>query len=475
MKTFRFLIIIPNGVGIRNFFCTRFIDLLLESGRVCVWHALAEEDLAPFRARWDGEVEWKELPAIRDGVFERLTRQAKIHAQLFWQLRIDPATPIQPRRPASRVPARLMESAAKTLGRLAAGPRRIVWLDRLHQTLAARASHTRVFERVLAEERPDAVFCGHQKALRAVPAMLAARRLGIPTATFIYSWDNLPKGRMPVSADRYFVWSDFMRRELLALYPDVSPGRVQVVGTPQFESYHDASLIEPRERFLAGLGLDPGRPVVCFSGDDELTSPHDPVYLADLAEAMRSVPGNARPQILFRRSPVDRSARYDGVLARFPEIAVSDPLWRADGAGDWSQIVPTRDDVALLVNVVCHSDLVINVGSTMAMDFAAFDKPAIFIAYDPPSPDAHWSFENIYRLPHFKTTHQLQPVHWARSRKDLRSVVLHALAHPEEKAEARRRWLHLHVEQPMDLASQRLSDALRALAARSAGPESGAA
>ena len=464
MRGHRYLVIVPNGVGIRNFFCTPFIDRLLESGSVAVWHALAEDDIAPFRERWGADVAWRALPPVRDGLLERIVRQAKIHAQLYWQRRLDPGTPIQPRRAPSRAFARAVERCARLLGRLAAGPRRVVVLDRLHQALAARASHTRAFERRLREERPDAVFCGHQKSLRAVPAMLAARRLGIPTATFIYSWDNLPKGRMPVSADCYFVWSAFMRDELVALYPDVSPDRVRVVGTPQFESYHDRSLLEPRERFLRRIGLDPARPIVCFSGDDELTSPHDPAYLADLAEALRTLPAARRPQILFRRSPVDRSPRYDAVLARFPEIAVSDPLWRSAGGGDWSSIVPTREDVALLANVVAHSDVVINVGSTMAMDFAAFDKPAIFIAYDPPGKDGQWSFEHIYRLPHFKTTHQLQPVHWARSRDDLAAVVVHALEHPAEKSEARRRWLHLHVEQPMDQASRRLSDALRSLA-----------
>ena len=475
MKTSRYLIIIPNGVGIRNFFCTQFIDLLLQTGTVCVWHALPAIDIAPFRERWGDRVVWRELPAIGDPLLERLVRQAKIHAQLFWQLRLDPQTPIQPRRPPARLLPRLVELASRALGRLASGPRRIVLLDRLHQALASRASHVPAFERFLREEKPDAVFCGHQKALRAVPAMLAARRLGIPTATFIYSWDNLPKGRMPVSADRYFVWSAFMRDELVRLYPDVSPDRVRIVGTPQFESYHDASLIEPREKFLRGLGLEPGRPVVCFSGDDELTSPHDPVYLEDLAEAMQLVPAAERPQILFRRSPVDRSGRYAAVLAKHPEITVSDPLWRSHSDGEWSQIVPTRDDVALLVNVVCHSDLVINVGSTMAMDFAAFDKPAIFIAYDPPARDAHWSIENIYRLPHFKTTHELQPVHWARSRAEIGPVVMHALKHPEEKSVERLRWLHLHVAQPMDHASQRLSDALRSLATDRAWRAKGAA
>ncbi|HET7451946.1 MAG TPA: hypothetical protein VFL12_04355, partial [Thermoanaerobaculia bacterium] len=153
MRRHRYLVIVPNGVGIRNFFCTPFIDRLLESGSVAVWHALAAHDIAPFRERWGTEVAWRDLPPVRDGLLERLARQAKIHAQLYWQLRLDPATPIQPRRPPARRTARLIESFSRTLGRLAAGPRRIVWLDRLHQALAGRASHTRVFERVLAEER----------------------------------------------------------------------------------------------------------------------------------------------------------------------------------------------------------------------------------------------------------------------------------------------------------------------------------
>ena len=464
MRRLRYLLLVPNGVGIRNFFCTRFVDLLLESGSVCVWHALSESDIAPFREKWGDSVVWEDLPAASDGFFERLARQAKIRAQLEWQLHLDPGTPIQPRRPPSSRKARALEAVSGLLGRLCGGRRRVLALERVHQWLAGRPSRTAVFDSFLRARRPDALFCGHQKSLAAVPAMLAARRLGIPTATFISSWDNLPKGRMPVSADRYFVWSEFMKHELLSLYPDVSADRVRVVGTPQFESHRDSGLVESREAFLGRLGLDPRRAVVCFSGDDELTSPHDPDYLADLAAAFRNVPAPDRPQILFRRCPVDRSRRYDPVLARYPEIAVSDPLWRArDGAG-WSEIVPTREDVALLANVVAHSDLVINVGSTMAMDFAVSDKPAVFIAYDPPSRDRHWSFENIYRLPHFKTTHALQPVYWARSREELGAVVLHALAHPREKAQARRRWLELHIEQPLDRASLRLSEALRSLA-----------
>jgi hypothetical protein len=254
-----------------------------------------------------------------------------------------------------------------------------------------------------------------------------------------------------------------MKRELLSYYPEVSPDRVHVTGTPQFETYRDVSLVQPRGEFLRRLGLDPRRRVVCFSGDDVLTSPHDPLYLADLAEAMRAIDAAQRPQIVFRRSPVDQSGRYAAVLTRYPEIALSDPCWTLRAAGDWSQVVPKWEDVALLVNIVHHSDVVVNVGSTMAMDFAAYDKPAVYIAYDPKGIDRTWTIQDIYRKVHFKTVHALQPVYWARSSRELGNVVFHALEHPKEKSEARRTWLSLHVHQPMDGASERFASFLQTL------------
>jgi hypothetical protein len=46
--------------------------------------------------------------------------------------------------------------------------------------------------------------------------LLAAQQLGIPTATFIFSWDNLPKATMVVETD-YYVWSDHEIRITLLL------------------------------------------------------------------------------------------------------------------------------------------------------------------------------------------------------------------------------------------------------------------
>ena len=470
----KYLLVMPNGVGIRNFFCTRFIDLLLASGDIRVWHALPPESIAEFRHRWGSRVQWSELPTLRDGLLNRLLRQAKAYGQLYWQRKNGDKIQLKRLRRPSRWKPRLADSAARAIGRLSAGPRRVAFLDRWHQAVASRASHMPEFEGFLREVAPDVVFCAHQKALRAVPVMLAARKLEIPNATFIYSWDNLPKARMAVYADQYLVWSAFMRDELLGYYPDVAPQRVKVVGTPQFESYRDESLFETRAAFLEKLNLDPSRPVVCFSGDDVLTSPYDPVYLEDLAQSLAAIPVLSRPQILFRRCPVDRSSRYDAVLAKHPEIAVSNPPWKSY-SGDWSEVVPTPADTALLVNVVRHCDVVVNLGSTMAMDFAVYDKPAIYVAYNPRGASSTWDVNDCYQLPHIRSVHELQPVYWARSPEELGRLVLHAIQNPQEKSAERRAWFHRHVLQPIEGASERFAEALQDLAlrrdkARASGP-----
>lgn len=451
----KIVLVVPDGVGIRNFLYTRFLDLLSAEAEVVAWHVLPEHVLATQAGR---AVRFEPLPYVREGLAARVFRQAKIYSQLHWRHEEDAAeVMLRFRRPSGGALSRTVGHAAHLLGRLVPTPDGAAWLDRSHAAAVSGGNGDLApFEAFLRREKPDAVFCTHQRASRAVPALLAARRLGIPTATFIYSWDNLPKGRMAVHADRFLVWSEAMKAELLLYYPEMDPGRVRVVGTPQFEPHLDPALAVPREAFLGGMGLDPARPVVCFSGDDEMTSPFDPAYLADLA----AIPDP--PQILFRRAPTDVSGRYAEVLARFPEIAVCDPAWRA-GEGDWTQVAPLPEDLALLANVARHCDAVVNLGSTMGLDFALFDKPAVYVAYNPQGA-GDWDVMDLYRLPHFRCVHALQPVYWARSAEDLGVQVHRALAHPGEKSAARARWLREVVAFPPDRASERCAAALLEMA-----------
>lgn len=443
------VLVVPDGVGIRNFLYTRFLDLLTAETEVVAWHVLPQHVL---RTQAEKPVRFEPLPLVREGLAARVLRQAKIYSQIYWRGEEDAAEVIlRFRRPSGGFLSRTVGHAAHLLGRVVPTPYGAAWLDRSHAAAASANGGLAPFEEFLRRERPDLVFCTHQRASRAVPALLAARRLRIPTATFIYSWDNLPKGRMAVHADHALVWSETMKAELLGYYPELDAAQVHVVGTPQFEPHLEPSLVQSREGFLGGLGLDPDRPVVCFSGDDMATSPCDPLYLADLARALRDLP-EPRPQLLFRRAPTDVSGRYAEALAAFPEIAVSEPAWQA-GNGDWTQVAPMPEDLALLANVARHCELVVNLGSTMGLDFALFDKPAIYLAYDQKGMEG-W-VADLYRLPHFHCVHELQPVYWARGAAELGNLVRRALSDPAEKREARARWLRKVVQLPIDRASNR--------------------
>jgi hypothetical protein len=116
----------------------------------------------------------------------------------------------------------------------------------------------------------------------------------------------------------------------------------------------------------------------------------------------------------------------------------------------------------LLVNTVKHCDVVVNVGSTMALDFAINHKPAIYLAYPPRSwkEGETWSIEDVYRFPHFNPIGKFNPVYWARSREDLPELVQECLMNPSGMESQRLKWVEFLVKTPLDAASQRCVDIL---------------
>ena len=173
----------------------------------------------------------------------------------------------------------------------------------------------------LLEHKPDLVFCTTQRASQSISALLAAKDLGIPTMAFVYSWDNVPKAMQVVETDYYCVWSDLMKAEVLQYYPFVKESQVFVTGTPQFEPHFDTTLLESRDTFFKQYGLDVNKKYICYSGDDETTSPLDQYYLEDLTKAVRSLNSKGyKLGIIYRKCPVDFTKRYDAVIEANKDI-----------------------------------------------------------------------------------------------------------------------------------------------------------
>lgn len=318
----------------------------------------------------------------------------------------------------------------------------------------------------LKAEKPALVFCTNQRITTAVASILAAQDLGIPTATFIFSWDNLPKGTKIVETDFYFVWSEHMKKELQYYYPHIQEKQIFVTGTPQFETHFYKELLESKLTFFETHKLDLTKKYICFSGDDITTSPNDEQYLADVANAIKEL--NAKGHqlgIIFRRCPVDFSKRYDIVLKKYDDIIVSiNPKWEKIGE-TWNTILPTRDDLLLQMNTIFHSELVINLGSSMVFDYAAFNKPCGFINYDVPNskiPD--WSVKKIYNFIHFRSMPTEDSVFWLNNSKEIAQEIEKMVSKDSSKVvENAQKWFEIINQHPPQEAAERIWQAIAAI------------
>lgn len=302
---------------------------------------------------------------------------------------------------------------------------RILKLEKGYQKAIRNTSFYKEVREILVTIAPEKLFCSHQRGVQCAPIFAAAQDLGIETITVIYSWDNLPKARMALQADKYLVWSDYMKQELKLYYPEIKEQQIFVTGTPQFECYHQPENIIPKEVFYERYGLDFDKKIICYSGDDVLTCPDDPQYLADLADELVKHKLEAEYQILLRRCPVDISGRFDAIISRYPDlIKQAPPLWNFEPNSSWTTIYPLPEDVSLLVSTVYYSDVVVNLGSTMAFDFGMYQKPCLYINYDQEvKVNPKWSINWIYKLQHFRSMKDKNAVLWIHDKNEFNEKI----------------------------------------------------
>lgn len=339
-------------------------------------------------------------------------------------------------------------------------------LARIRKRIAKHERKTKLYFDSLAtleKEKPAMVFCTNQRIMLAVAPILAAKDLGIPTATFIFSWDNLPKATKIIETDYYFVWSDHMKKELTKYYPNVNEDQVIVTGTPQFEPHFDKDYLVSREIFFNENGLDLDKKYICFSGDDITTSPNDPQYLSDTAEVIMKLNEEGHNLgIIFRRCPVDFSDRFNEVLSKYSKVITSiNPKWKKIGEA-WHSILPSKEDLILQMNTIYHTEMVVNLGSSMVFDYAAFNKPCCYINYDVSNtkfPD--WSVNNIYKFIHFRSMPSKDSVFWINSPADIETAINKVIHHKAEDVVSHaKKWFEKIAQHPPESASERIWSAI---------------
>lgn len=411
------LILLPDGVGLRNFAFTDFYKIGIENDfEIKYWNN------TPFDLYELGFNEVK----IKNSTLHPKTdiyKNARKHIELNQFIsRFEDKVYNSYRFP---LPNKSLKKILKSTITKA-----IIFLNNSESGLKKIREKIKIFEqntnyfnqclKTLNNEKPDLVFCTNQRAASAIAPLLAAKSLNIPTMSFIFSWDNLPKATMVVETDYYCVWSEHMKEELLKYYPYISSSQIFVTGTPQFENHFDEDLKMSKEDFFTQNNLDINKKYVCYSGDDITTCPDDPKYLEDFAKviANKNREGN-NFGILFRPSPADFSGRYDNVIKKNKDIIVElKPLWKQIN-NSWDTILPTPEDFKMQYNTIIYSEFVVNLGSSMVFDYAAHNKACGFINYDVESKkNENWTVKMIYNYVHFRSMPNKDSVFWINSKND---------------------------------------------------------
>lgn len=314
----------------------------------------------------------------------------------------------------------------------------------------------------LKQHQPSLVLCTNQRTSLAIAPIEAAKKLGIKTACFIFSWDNLPKAMLLIDTDYYLVWSDFMKAELQKYYPHIQPEQIVVTGTPQFENHFDIDKLLSYHDFCTQHGLDQNKKYFLYSGDDVTTSPNDPLYLEDTAKAVDELNKNGHNfGIVFRRCPVDFSNRFDEVLKKYKHCITSiNPAWKPLGKA-WNNVMPTPQDMELQANCIHHTQGVLNLGSSMVFDAIAHQKTCAYFNYNAPNTDlTKWNVDTIYQYVHFRSMPSKAAVHWVNRSKDIEAILLKMLEKNTTQHQEAQKWFEIINKPDPKLASSRIIEAI---------------
>lgn len=453
MASKKIFVIIPDGIGLRNFAFSSFISLSSRYGwDVIFWNR------TPFSL---SGLELNEIPL--EGKIRPITnilKRAKIQAELnhFQKKFNDPVYdtykfPIRTRN----IKLRFKAAVVNVLSNIFSGKKGIQFLRYCMKLSERNSDYYKNSRLTLVKEKPDLVFCTSQRPVTAIAPLLAAEDIGIPTCTFIFSWDNLSKATLILQSDYYFVWSNFMKEELKKYYPTINSTQIIETGSPQFEFHSDKTLIEEREDFFQKYNLEIDRKYICYSGDDITTSPDDPEYLNDLANACKELNNEGfNFGVIFRRCPVDFSERYDEIIKAHHDIITPvAPNWSRIGA-EWGGVLPDQADQALLLNTIYHCEAVVNLGSTMVFDAALLNKPCFYINYNAKNRnELNWDVYKIYQFVHFRTMPSEDPVIWINDPQEIAEKI-GQLSESENVIKNANNWFKIINMLPANEASDRI-------------------
>ncbi|TSC71563.1 MAG: hypothetical protein G01um101438_1037 [Parcubacteria group bacterium Gr01-1014_38] len=331
-------------------------------------------------------------------------------------------------------------------------------------------------DRVLAEVRPPLVVTTTAGLDPADPPILeTAKRLGLRTATVIESWDNVLKmarvnrglgksGQRIVLPDHLLVWNEIMKRDLLRLFPVLTRDQISIVGAPRLDYFGPrfTAQLPSKHDTLRAFDLDPSQRVLHLA----TTELYDHGHVARaIGEAKRRGDLPSDLQLYASVHPGGNMERHRPWAEQYGFTIRFSP-GRHEGAPHPDfRYNPSREEMLLLVSLFTHTDIAVNLSSTVALESCVADRPVICAFFGKPFDWLTWRRSMVVRdfREHYADLLRGGGIAVARSPRKLIELIRTYLENPTKDREGRRRSAEIIATTLAGDASERVLHILKAL------------
>lgn len=429
------LAIIPRGEVIRNFIYTRALDEIAEKANLSLLSVSPSPSMNQMLQDVYGDVH--RLEDFPERWIVRVQREIleTAHNRWIWSKAAQERSRLRDAE-AVTFRQRNLRRIKKAISYPLANRAGLSILSSVERTSSRIFKNTEEYLNLMKRLNPTLVFNGsHIHSRNAVQAVQAAQWLGIPTATFIFSWDNLTsQGRILLPYDYFLVWNEALKKQLLEIYSWIRKEQVFVTGTPQFDFHFRPEFYQSREDFCASIGADPARPIVLYTTGMANHMPGEPEIVEEIADILLKGKTEKLPQLVVRVYPKDLTGRFDALKTRRTDILFPKIAWEE------SWLTPKPEDSYALVNALRHAALGINVASTISLELCMFDKPVINVGYNPKSVDARkLNYADYYFFDHYRPVVECGAIEVARNHDQMCELIWNALSEPGKKSAERQK------------------------------------
>jgi hypothetical protein len=296
------------------------------------------------------------------------------------------------------------------------------------------------FVSLFKELKPDLVFnCSHVHGPAAELPLVVAHKLNIPTAGFIFSWDNLTScSRISAPYDYYLVWYEQMKEQLISMYPFIAPEKVFCTGTPQFDFHFKSEFWLSREDLCSRIGLDPKRPFIFYTTGIDRHFPKEHLTVEFVIKFLQDADISPKPQLVVRTYTKGTSSEMKALAQKkIPAVVFPPVQWQEK----W--FTPMLEDVSIYTSLLRHCCLGINAASTVSLELLMHDKPVINLGFDPPESNLPYYLRWIrhIKFDHYYPVAQSGAVMVAYSESEMRALLLKGLTQPQDDSQKRQGYI----------------------------------